>query len=88
MSKTKLQITMDDELLKELDYFCEKNYMNRSWFISNSVMQIINQQKMIDAITNVSIAVRKAAETGVINEDTKRELESFEVLTKLFISQK
>ena len=43
---------------------------------------------MIDAITNVSIAVRKAAETGVINEDTKRELESFEVLTKLFISQK
>ena len=79
---------MDDELLKELDYFCEKNYMNRSWFISNSVMQIINQQKMIDAITNVSIAVKKAAETGVINEDTKRELESFEVLTKLFINQR
>ena len=88
MSKAKLQITMDDELLKELDYFCEKNYMNRSWFISNSVMQIINQQKMIDAITNVSIAVKKAAETGVINEDTKRELESFEVLTKLFINQR
>lgn len=88
MSKTKVQITMDDELLKELDYFCEKNYMNRSWFISNSVLQIINQQKMIDAITNVSIAVRKAAETGVINEDTKRELESFEVLTKLFINQR
>jgi len=85
MSKTKVQITMDDELLKEVDFYCEKNYINRSSLISQSVVQVINQQKMIDAITNVSISIKKATETGVIDENIKRDLEAFEILSKLFV---
>ena len=85
MARTKVQLTMDDELLKEVDSFCEKNYISRSSLISQAVVQVVNQQKMIDAITNVSIAIRKAAETGVIDENTKKDLETFEVLSKIFI---
>lgn len=87
MAKTKVQITIDEELLQEVDAYCDKNYMNRSWLFSQSVIQIINQQKMVDAITNVSVAVAKAAETGILDEDTKRELDSFEVLSKLFLGK-
>ena len=85
MAKSKLQITMDSDLLAEVDLYCEKNHMNRSWMISQSVLQLVNQQKMVDSITNVSLALKKAVEVGSIDDDTKRQIEAFEALSKLFI---
>lgn len=61
--------------------------MNRSWMISQAVLQLVNQQKMVDSITNVSLALKKAAETGCIDDDTKKQIESFEVLSKMFIGK-
>lgn len=84
MAKMKLQITMDEELLKDLDKYCESNYMNRSWAISQGVVQLINQQKIVDSMYNVSVAVRRASENGTIDEETKKEIETFETLTKMF----
>ena len=83
MSKAKIQITIDEELLNEVDNYCDKNYMNRSWLISHSLVQILNQQRVIDSLSNISIAVRKAAESGSIDENTKKELEQFEALCRL-----
>lgn len=85
MAKSKLQITMDTDLLADVDLYCEKNHMNRSWMISQAVLQLVNQQKMVDSITNVSLALKKAAEVGSIDDDTKRQIEAFEALSKLFI---
>lgn len=84
MARTKLQITMDEDLLKDLDNYCEVNYMNRSWAIQQGVIQLVNQQKIIDSMYNVSIAVRRASENGTIDEETKKEIETFETLTKLY----
>lgn len=84
MAKMKLQITMDEELLKDLDKYCEANYMNRSWAISQGIVQLINQQKIVDSMYNVSVAVRRASENGNIDEETKKEIETFETLTKMF----
>ena len=88
MAKTKVQITLDEELLNSVDEYCDKNYMNRSWLISQALVQVINQQKMIDAIGNISIAMRNVSESGILDEDTKRQMEQFENLCKLFISTK
>lgn len=88
MAKTKVQITLDVELLNSVDEYCDKNYMNRSWLISQALVQVINQQKMIDAIANISIAMRNVSENGILDEDTKRQMEQFENLCKLFISAK
>lgn len=85
MAKSKLQITMDTDLLTDVDLYCEKNHMNRSWMISQAVLQLVNQQKMVDSITNVSLALKKAAEVGSIDDDTKKQIEAFEALSKLFI---
>lgn len=85
MAKVKINITLEDELLKELDEYCDKNFLNRSWAISQALVGVLNQQKLVDAISNVSLALRKCSETGVLDENTKREMETFESLSKLFI---
>lgn len=84
MAKAKLQITMDEELLKDVDDYCDKNYMNRSWLISQSLVQTINQQKMIDAIVNVSIALKNISENGEIDAETRKDMETFESMVKIF----
>lgn len=85
MAKVKINITLEDELLKELDEYCDKKFLNRSWAISQALVGVLNQQKLVDAISNVSLALRKCSETGVLDENTKREMETFESLSKLFI---
>ena len=86
MAKTKVQISIDDDLLHDVDDYCNKNYMTRSWVFSQGVLQLVNQQKVIDAMMNVSIAVRKAVEKGnSIDDDTLRQIETFETLSKMFI---
>lgn len=87
MAKSKLQITMDSDLLADVDLYCEKNHMNRSWMISQAVVQLVNQQKMVDSIINVSLALKKAAEIGCIDDETKKQIEFFEVLSKMFVGK-
>lgn len=87
MAKIKLQITMDAELLKDVDDYCDKNYMNRSWLISQALVQVINQQKVIDSMLNLSISLKKAVERGDIDDDVKKEIESFDALSKLFLGK-
>lgn len=87
MAKAKLQITMDQELLNAVDDYCDKNFMNRSWLISQSLVQVINQQKMIDSIVNISVALKNVSEKGQLDEDTRKEMESFETMCKMFIGK-
>lgn len=85
MSKEKVQITMDSDLLKSVDDYCDRNFMNRSWMISQACLQVVNQQKLIDAISAMSLAIKKCAELGQIDDDTRKEMEEFEILSKMFI---
>lgn len=85
MAKIKVQITLDEELLKDVDDYCDKNYMNRSWFISSCCNRAINEQKLIDSISNLSLSIRKCAEQGSLDEATIKDMETYESLAKLFI---
>lgn len=87
-AKEKLQITMDSELLKAVDDYCDKNFMNRSWMISNACLQVVNTQKMIDSISMISIALQKCAELGTVDEDTRKLMQDFEVLSRMFVKGK
>lgn len=88
MAKTKVQITIDSELLKDVDDYCDRNYMNRSWLISQALVQVINQQKVVDSMLNLSISLKKAVERGDIDDDVKKEIESFDALSKLFLGNR
>lgn len=88
MAKAKLQITMDEDLLKDVDQYCDDNFMNRSWLISQSLVQFLNQYKLINAIQDLSLAMRKIADEGSIDNEQMKQLEDMERLCKMFVSAK
>lgn len=87
MAKVKVQITLEDELLNLVDDYCDKNYMNRSWLISQSLVQVLNQQKLVDSFNNLSIAIKNCSSRGEFDEQTVQEMQNFENLCKYFIKQ-
>lgn len=48
----KLSISLNDDLLKEIDEYCEANFMTRSGLISFACSQVLNQQKANNVLLN------------------------------------
>ncbi len=87
MSKVKINVSIDDELLKEVDDYCDRMYLNRSYLISQQLQQVINMQKIINSISDLSFALKKAAEMGSIDEETERKMKEFETVAKILTAQ-
>lgn len=84
----KVNVTLDDELMSRLDDYARRNYMSRSGLISLAVTQYLNSNEMILAIKDISVAMRKIAETGTLDDDLMSELEDFERISRLFSQTK
>lgn len=84
----KLGITLDDSLVSRIDSYADENYMSRSGLISLAVTQFLNAAEVTRAVRDLSFSVRKIADTGQLDDETQRELEDFERLSKLLTGQK
>ena len=84
----KVQISIDDELLERIDRIADSNYMTRSGLISLSCTQYVNSQDVILAIRDMSLAMRKIADTGVVDDEAMQQLEDFERMSKMFLGTK
>ena len=58
----KVNVTLDDELMQRVDNYADRNYMSRSGLISLAVTQYLNQQEVILAIKDVSLAIQLVPE--------------------------
>ena len=74
----KVGITLDDELLKRIDTYADANYMSRSGFLSVAATQYLNAVEVETAIKEMSLAMRKIADTGKIDHEVMEQLEDFE----------
>lgn len=88
MAKIKVGITLDEELMQRVDEYAEENYLNRSSLISIATTQYLNAADVTKAIREMTLAMRKIADTGMVDEDTKRQLEDFERLSKMLVGVK
>lgn len=79
----KVQITLDDDLMSRVDNYADENYMSRSGLISLAVTQFLNAADVTRAVKDMSFAMRKIADTGTIDEDTQKQLDDFERLSKM-----
>lgn len=79
----KLNISIADELVQRIDKQADSLYMSRSGFISSACAQVLNTTEMMVAIKEVSLAMRKIADTTVIDDESKQRLEDFERMVKL-----
>lgn len=79
----KVQISLADELMDRVDSYADENYMSRSGLISFAVTQFLNQADAIRIVKDIGVAIRKVADEGKMDEDTKRQLEDYERLCKM-----
>lgn len=84
----KVNVTLDDELMKRVDDYADRNYMSRSGLLSIAVTQYLNTNEMILAISDMALSMRKIAETGKVDHETLEQLEDFERLVKMMGEKK
>lgn len=83
----KINISIDDDLLVRLDSVADSNYMSRSGLISYAVVQYLNQQEVVKAITDVSLAMRKIADNNELDAESRQQLEDFERIIKMAVGK-
>lgn len=86
MAKIKVNITLDEELMRRIDEYAEDNYLNRSSLVSLAVTQYLNAADVSKAIKEMAFAMRKIADTGEVDDETRKQLEDFERLTKMLVN--
>lgn len=79
----KVTISLDDELMKRIDDYTDKNYMSRSGFISLSCTQYLNNTQAVEAVKTLALAMSKIADSNKLDEETKTELEDFTRLANM-----
>jgi len=87
MAKTKVMITIDDELLREVDDYCDQNYINRSAFFNQSVSEKVNTQKVVNALSDLATAMKVAAEKGFEDDNFKDKYNTFMAISKVFMPE-
>lgn len=83
----KVQISINDNLLKRLDDFADENYTSRSGLIQTAVTEYLNTREVLMLVKNISLAVAKVADTGNIDEETMKKLEDFDRATKVMFGK-
>ena len=76
----KVQISLDDDLMERIDACADRNYMSRSGLISLACAQFLQQSDLVEAVKRISFACQKVADTGTIDEETKKQLDDFQRL--------
>jgi len=84
----KVTISLDDDLMHRVDSYADENYMSRSGLISLACTQFLNASDVTKAVKDMAFAMRKIADKGEIDEETKQQLEDFERLTKMLYGNK
>lgn len=83
----KVQITLDDALMERVDTYADENYMSRSGLVSLAVTQYLNSADVTKAIKDMALCIRKIADTGNIDDETREELEDFERIAKMLVGR-
>ena len=83
----KVQISIDDKLLQRIDNFAEENYMSRSGLISLATAQYLNANEVVILVKDMSLAMRKIADSGEIDNETMEKLEDFERMSKMLLGK-
>lgn len=84
----KVNVTLQDELVSRIDNFADENYMSRSGFLTLASVQYLNTQDTMRLIRDMSLAMRKIADTGTVDPEVMSQLEDFERFSKMLIGQK
>lgn len=83
----KVNITIDEDLMKRADNFADENYMSRSGLLSLALTQYLNQNDVVRYVRDISLAMRKIADNKDLTEDEINNLKDFENFSKMLIGK-
>lgn len=84
----KIQISVDDELLKRMDTYADDNYMSRSGLITLAATQFLNANEVTKAIVSLNATMQAIKEAGNLDHETMEQLEDWQRLANLLTSKK
>lgn len=82
---SKVQISINDDLLSRLDNYADANYLSRSGLISLACSQYLNTSEVMFLVKDMSLAVRKIADNNSVDADTLSKINDFERLCKMIV---
>lgn len=82
----KINISIDDDLLKRVDAVADENYMSRSGLITSSLTQYLNSYEVAKCFKSMAITLKNLENKGIVDDEIKNELNdivtTLSVLTK------
>ena len=75
---SKVNITINDELLKRADEYADENYTTRSGLISAAVNEYLASRETMKLVKSMGLAIQKIAESGTLDDETVKEIKQFE----------
>lgn len=82
----KIQISINDDLLKRVDEYADQTFNTRSGTISLALNQLLISSDVVRSINTMSLAMQKIADSGEIDAESRKELEDFERLSKMLVN--
>ena len=79
----KIQISVNDELLRRVDDYADESYTSRSGLFCTAVVEYLNARETLKLVKNLSLAIGKIAETGKVDDETMNMINDFERFTRL-----
>lgn len=84
----KIQMSLSDDLVKRLDNYSKINYLSRSAAVTIAVTQFLNANEFTSMMYDMSMAMRKIADTGELDEETKKQLDKLQNAIEFLLPSK
>ena len=83
MAKVKVNITIDEELLCRIEKMADDFYTSRSGLITFGMSEFVLKSDISRAVVDISLALRKMADSGVLDDSLQKRLDDFEAFAKM-----
>lgn len=80
MAKVKVNVTIDEGLLERIDEYAEDNFITRSGLVQLAMSQFLTANEATKALVEISLSLKKIAQSGSFSEDDLRQLQGLEQL--------
>ncbi len=79
----RVNMTLNDDLLKRIDSYAKSNYMKRSSVVSFACNQFLMANEMQSLLVDMKRALQAIAANSTITDEQMKELEKFNILCDL-----
>lgn len=84
---SKINFSINEDLLERADKYCEQNYISRSGLISLALTQYLASQEVTSLLRGMNVAMQRIADNGEIDAETKKQLEEFEIICNALVGK-